>query len=92
MTFTLCRCVMAANSWANLDAISANRSAWVPYVRVNDVQATLDRAVEGGGFVIVAPDPLLLDGNLGIFVDPNGAVTGVITWDYDAPRDLEAGS
>jgi predicted enzyme related to lactoylglutathione lyase len=59
----------------------ANRSAWVPYVRVDDVQAALDRAVDGGGFVIVAPDPVLLDGNLGIFVDPNGGVTGVVKWD-----------
>lgn len=61
----------------------ANRSAWVPYVRVADVQATLDRAVEGGGFVIVAPDPEILDGNLGVFVDPNGGVTGAVRWDYD---------
>lgn len=60
----------------------SNRSAWVPYVRVNDVQATLDLAVEGGGFVIVAPDAALLDGNLGIFVDPNGGVTGVVKWEY----------
>ncbi len=61
----------------------ANRSAWVPYVRVADVQATLDKAVEGGGFVIVAPDPAILDGNLGVFVDPNGGVTGAVRWDYD---------
>lgn len=69
----------------------ANRSAWVPYVRVEDVQAALDRAVEGGGFVIVAPDPEILDGNLGIFVDPNGGVTGVVAWDY-AAQDAGAGS
>jgi len=62
----------------------ANRSAWVPYVRVADVQAALDRAVEGGGFVIVAPDPALLNGNLGVFVDPNGGVTGVVKYDYEA--------
>jgi predicted enzyme related to lactoylglutathione lyase len=61
----------------------ANRSAWVPYVRVTDVQATLDRAVEGGGFVIIAPDPAILNGNLGVFVDPNGGVTGAVRWDYD---------
>ena len=54
-------------------------------MRVEDVQATLDKAVDGGGFVIVAPDPQILDGNLGIFVDPNGAVTGVVKWDYDNP-------
>lgn len=62
----------------------ANRSAWVPYVRVDDVQATLDRAVEGGGFAIVAPDEDILDGNVAVFVDPNGAVTGIVKWDYES--------
>jgi len=61
----------------------ANRSAWVPYVRVDDVQATLDRAVDGGGFVIVAPDEAILDGNVAVFVDPNGAVIGIVKWDYE---------
>lgn len=65
----------------------ANRSAWVPYVRVEDVQATLDRAVEKGGFVIVAPDPAILDGQLGIFVDPHGAVMGVVRYDYAEDGD-----
>lgn len=65
----------------------ANRSAWVPYVRVTDVQAALDRAVDGGGFVIIAPDPALLGGNLGVFVDPNGGVTGVVRYDYEADEE-----
>ncbi len=64
----------------------ANRSAWVPYVRVADVETTLERVVQGGGFAIVPPDPELLDGRLAIFVDPQGGVTGVIAWDYsEAP-------
>lgn len=62
----------------------ANRSSWVPYVRVADVQATLARVVEGGGFAIVAPDPSILDGNLAVFVDPNGAVIGIVKWEYEA--------
>ena len=61
----------------------ANRSAWVPYVRVTDVQAALDRAVDGGGFVIIAPDPAILDSNLGVFVDPNGGVMGVVKYEYE---------
>ena len=65
----------------------ANRSAWVPYVRVADVQATLDRAVAGGGFVIVAPDPAIRDGKLGIFVDPHGGVIGAVEYDYDEVDD-----
>lgn len=60
----------------------ANRAAWVPYVRVEDVEATLEKVVEGGGFTIIAPDERLLDGNLAVFVDPNGGVTGIVKWEY----------
>jgi predicted enzyme related to lactoylglutathione lyase len=61
----------------------ANRSAWVPYVRVADVQATLEKVVDGGGFAVIAPDPAILDSKLAVFVDPNGAYTGIVEWDYD---------
>jgi predicted enzyme related to lactoylglutathione lyase len=60
----------------------ANRSAWVPYIRVEDVAATLEKAVAGGGFAIVPPDEGLLDGNLAVFVDPHGGVTGIVKYDY----------
>lgn len=65
-------------------AEDANRAAWVPYVRVGDVEAVLEKVVAGGGFAIVQPDPALLNGNLAIFVDPNGAVVGIIKWEPDA--------
>jgi predicted enzyme related to lactoylglutathione lyase len=61
----------------------ANRSAWVPYVRVEDVAETLEKVVAGGGFAIIPPDERLLDGNLAVFVDPNGGVTGIVKWDYE---------
>lgn len=60
----------------------ANRSAWVPYVRVDDVTATLEKVVEGGGFAIVPPDEDLHDGNVAVFVDPNGGVTGIVRYEY----------
>ena len=62
----------------------ANRSSWVPYIRVENVEATLEKVVEGGGFAIVPPDDRLLDGNLAIFVDPHGGVMGIVKWDYEA--------
>ena len=62
----------------------ANRSAWVPYVRVEDVAKTLEKVVQGGGFPIVNPDKEIMNGNLAVFVDPNGAVMGVVAWDYDS--------
>ncbi len=61
----------------------ANRSAWVPYVRVENVEATLEKVVAGGGFAIIPPDERLLDGNVAVFVDPNGGVTGIVKWDYE---------
>ena len=60
----------------------ANRSAWVPYVRVEDVEATLEKVIAGGGFTIVAPDENLHDGNVAVFVDPNGGVTGIVRYEY----------
>lgn len=61
----------------------ANRSSWVPYVRVENVEATLEKVVKGGGFAIIPPDQQLLDGNVAVFVDPHGGVTGIVKWDYD---------
>lgn len=61
----------------------ANRAAWVPYVRVENVEATLEKVVAGGGFAIIPPDQRLLDGNVAVFVDPHGGVTGIVKWDYD---------
>ena len=61
----------------------ANRSAWVPYVRVDDIAATLDKVVTGGGFAIVPPDENLHDGNVAVFVDPNGGVTGIVKYEYE---------
>ena len=61
----------------------ANRSAWVPYVRVEDVDATMEKVLAGGGFAIVPSDERLLDGNLAIFVDPNGGVTGIVKWEFE---------
>lgn len=61
----------------------ANRSAWVPYVRVENVEATLEKVIEGGGFAIIPPDPQLHDGNVAVFVDPNGGVTGIVKWEYE---------
>ena len=60
----------------------ANRSSWVPYVRVDDIDATLQKVVDGGGFAIVSPEEGIHDGNVAIFVDPNGGVTGIVKYEY----------
>jgi len=87
VTDTLARTLLYSQGKARASVIpvaeDANRSSWVPYVRVANVEATLAKVVDGGGFAIVPPDPDLLDGNLAVFVDPNGAVMGIVKWDYE---------
>lgn len=81
------RAVLRAHGMARAGIVpvdeEANRSAWVPYVRVEDVAATLEKVVAGGGFAIIPPDERLLNGNVAVFVDPNGGVTGILKWDYE---------
>ncbi|WP_455207005.1 VOC family protein [Kaarinaea lacus] len=62
----------------------ANRAGWLPYVRVADVNETLKKVTDAGGYIMVAPDEDLLDGNLAIFSDPQGGVLGIVKWDEPA--------
>lgn len=56
------------------------RSAWIPFVRVDDVAATIARCEAKGGRVVVAPDPARRRGNLALVLDPSGAPLAVQTW------------
>jgi predicted enzyme related to lactoylglutathione lyase len=62
----------------------ANRSGWLPYVRVKDVMTTLKKVKAAGGVVMVEPDKALLDSNLAIFSDPLGGIMGIVKWDHPA--------
>jgi predicted enzyme related to lactoylglutathione lyase len=55
----------------DLEGIESN---WLPYVRVENVSRTLERARKGGGYV------LLERGDLAVVVDPTGAAIGVQRW------------
>jgi len=61
-----------------------SRAGWLPYIKVEDVAATLKKVVEAGGYIMVPPAEDLLDGNLAIFSDPQGGVLGVVKWDEPA--------
>ena len=47
------------------------------YFQVNDVDATLAKATEHGGSVIVPKSPIPNVGEFAIFADPEGVVVGV---------------
>ena len=58
----------------------ANRAGWLPYVKVEDVTATLKKVEVAGGLIMVPPDKALLNGNLAIFSDPLGGIMGIVKW------------
>ena len=66
---------------------SDSHPTWLGYIRVEDVAASVARAVNEGGAVLLAPGPALLDGNLAVVSDPMGAPIALIHWAFD---DAEA--
>jgi predicted enzyme related to lactoylglutathione lyase len=59
------------------------RSAWIPYVRVDDPAALAERVPELGGRVVIAPRPDVRDGTLALVVDPSGAPVALQKWSPD---------
>ena len=52
-------------------------SAWLPYLRVDDVKAATTQAEQAGARVVVAPDRAIRDGRVALIVDPTGAPLGL---------------
>jgi predicted enzyme related to lactoylglutathione lyase len=52
-------------------------TAWLAYVRVDDVKKTVAAAEAAGARVVVPYQPIPGMGALGIFIDPTGAALGV---------------
>ena len=62
-------------------------SAWLPYVQVDDVRATMAKALKAGGKAVLEYQEIGDMGSIGIFVDPQGATLGV--WAAKAPAAAE---
>ncbi len=60
-------------------AVSAN-PAWFGFIRVENIEETVARVPELGGFVFLAPDPEIKDGQLAIIRDPSGAFLVVLEY------------
>ena len=58
-------------------------TAWLPYVQVDDVKATIAKAIKGGGNAVLPFQEIGDMGAIGIFVDPAGAMLGV--WEAKTP-------
>jgi hypothetical protein len=58
-------------------------TGWMPYVQVDDVKATVAKAVKAGGTAMLPYQEIGEMGSIGVFADPSGSVIGV--WASKAP-------
>ena len=69
---------------ATVRTLAAQRNdvnpAWLPYVRVDNVAETANKARQLGGRVLVEPRPDLLEGKVAVIADPTGAAIGILAW------------
>jgi len=62
-------------------------SAWLPYVQVDDVKATMAKVLKAGGKAMLEYQEVGEMGSIAIFVDPQGATLGL--WAAKAPAAVE---
>lgn len=60
------------------------KSAWLPYIRVEDPAAMVARVKELGGSVALEPTPAIRNGTLAIVLDPAGAPLALQKFPFDA--------
>ena len=56
------------------------RSAWLPYIRVEDVNSLSQKAASMGAVVMLEPSPEIRNNSVAIIQDPNGAPFAVQIW------------
>ena len=56
------------------------RSAWLPYIRVEDVNSVSEKAKEMGAVIMLEPSPEIRNNSVAIIQDPNGAPFAVQIW------------
>jgi uncharacterized protein len=59
-------------------------TGWMPYVQVDDVKATVAKAVKAGATAMLPYQEIGKMGSIGVFADPNGALIGVWTQGAEA--------
>jgi predicted enzyme related to lactoylglutathione lyase len=70
---------------AAIDPARGTPPHWICYVRVGDVDATILRAEQEGGTVLVQPADIPEVGRYGVIADPQGAVIAPFAPAYDSP-------
>lgn len=60
--------------------VEGARSAWMPYVRVTDVNATMEKAKNAGAHIMMEPDKDIRKGSVAVILDPLGAQFTIQKW------------
>ena len=58
-------------------AMAAAPTAWLPYVTVENVDATIERARSLGATIVVDKQTIPEHGSLAVLIDPTGAALGI---------------
>ncbi len=72
-----------------LPAESESAPTWLGYVRVDDVDAAMQRTLAHGGKVLFEPQPEIANGGVAIVADPTGATIGLLYWEYPEEEQQE---
>ncbi len=62
-------------------------TAWLPYVQVDDVKASMAKVLKAGGKAVLDYQEIGEMGSIGVFLDPQGAALGL--WAAKAPAAAE---
>lgn len=77
MPYTMINVGKGAGGGMTAKQMPQQPTAWMPYVTVADVKATLAKATSAGGKIMQDYMPIPGMGAIGVFLDPQGATLGV---------------
>ncbi|WP_163322622.1 VOC family protein [Draconibacterium mangrovi] len=60
--------------------VEGARSAWMPYIKVKDVNTTVEKAKAAGAHVMMEPTPSIRKGTVAVLMDPTGAQFTIQQW------------
>ncbi len=60
--------------------VKGSRSAWMPYIKVNDVNKVMEKARKAGAYVMMEPNANIRKGSVAVLLDPQGAQFTIQVW------------